>query len=104
MRSSLVSPPADRLTSSPLPPQLDDYTLTPATLRSIEIHGARNTRRSLLDHVFNPVIEESARGPTTIGELLARLNQALNKLYRLGTKPQPRKRACPLPLTTYPIS
>ncbi|KAM7182961.1 mitochondrial outer membrane beta-barrel protein Tob55, variant 2 [Naviculisporaceae sp. PSN 640] len=67
---------------SPAAPILDDYTLTPATLRSIEIHGARNTRRSLLDHVFNPVIEESAKGTTTIGELLAQLNQASNKLFR----------------------
>ncbi|KAM7186628.1 mitochondrial outer membrane beta-barrel protein Tob55, variant 2 [Rhypophila sp. PSN 637] len=65
-------------------PVLDNYLLTPATLRSIEVHGATQTRRSLLDHVLNPIIEESAKGPTTLGELRARLTQASNKLSRFG--------------------
>ncbi|KAM7221760.1 mitochondrial outer membrane beta-barrel protein Tob55, variant 2 [Rhypophila decipiens] len=63
-------------------PLLDNYLLTPYTLRSIEVHGATQTRRGLLDHVLNPIIEESAKGPTTLGELRARLTQASNKLSR----------------------
>ncbi|KAK3316649.1 mitochondrial outer membrane beta-barrel protein Tob55 [Apodospora peruviana] len=70
------------LIDSPASPQLDDYTLTPAALRSIEVHGATNTRRSLLDHVFKPVIQHGSSGARTFGELVSSLNKATDKLFR----------------------
>ncbi|KAK3503854.1 mitochondrial outer membrane beta-barrel protein Tob55 [Neurospora crassa] len=65
-------------------PIIEDHLLTPATVNSIEIHGANNTRRGLLDHVFKPVVEETTSPTTTLGEALARISTATQKLTRFG--------------------
>ncbi|KAK3991561.1 surface antigen-domain-containing protein [Cladorrhinum sp. PSN332] len=62
---------------------LDGHYLTPASIASIEVHGATNTRRSLLDHVFKPLVEASSPNSTaTLGEVLDRLSIATRKLSR----------------------
>ncbi|KAL2015962.1 hypothetical protein VTK56DRAFT_4497 [Thermocarpiscus australiensis] len=61
---------------------LDEHLLTPASISSLEVHGATNTRRSLLDHVFNPLVEDSAKAGTTLGQVLDRLGAATKKLAR----------------------
>ncbi|KAK3942614.1 surface antigen-domain-containing protein [Diplogelasinospora grovesii] len=69
---------------------LSEQMRTPATINSIEVHGAKNTRRSLLDHVFKPVVEESANAGTTLGDVLERLQKATSKLERFDIfKPEP---------------
>lgn len=64
--------------------QLDEHRLTPASINSLEVHGATNTRRSLLDHVFNPIVEDLAQGGTTLGQVLDRVALATKKLSRFG--------------------
>ncbi|KAK4145656.1 surface antigen-domain-containing protein [Dichotomopilus funicola] len=61
---------------------LDEHVLTPASINSIELHGAVNTRRSLLDHVLNPVVEEAAAQGTTLGQVLDHIGAATKKLAR----------------------
>ncbi|KAK4223742.1 surface antigen-domain-containing protein [Podospora fimiseda] len=62
---------------------LDEHYLTPASIASIEVHGATNTRRSLLNHIFNPLVESSSPGsPSTLGDVLGRLSVATRKLSR----------------------
>ena len=67
--------------------QIEAHLLTPATVNSIETHGANNTRRGRLDHVFKPVVEETASPTTTLGEALARISTATQKLTRFGARP-----------------
>ncbi|AEO64479.1 098ef302-66c3-4479-8a8d-9f1054e42a9f [Thermothielavioides terrestris] len=61
---------------------LDEHLLTPASINSVEVHGAPNTRRSLLDHVFKPLIEDGTRAETTLGQVLDRIGVATKKLAR----------------------
>ncbi|KAK3349494.1 putative mitochondrial outer membrane beta-barrel protein [Lasiosphaeria hispida] len=61
-----------------------DNALAPASVHSIEVHGAKNTRRSLLDHIFNPIIESSRNPNTTLGEVTTQIGIASGKLSRLG--------------------
>ena len=66
------------------PPQLDEHYLTPAAIASVEIHGATNTRRSLLDHVIKPLVADPAGSNSTLGEVLDRIGVATRKLSRFG--------------------
>ncbi|GAB1316184.1 Sorting assembly machinery 50 kDa subunit [Madurella fahalii] len=61
---------------------LDEHLLTPASINSLEVHGATNTRRSLLDHVIKPLVEDSAIPGTTLGQVLERVGAATKKLSR----------------------
>jgi len=61
-----------------------EQMLRPATVNSLEIHGAKNTRKSFLDPIFKPLLDESSNGPTTMGDILARLQTATGKLERFG--------------------
>ncbi|KAK3381977.1 surface antigen-domain-containing protein [Podospora didyma] len=62
-------------------PQLNDQLLTPAAISKVEVLGAKNTRRSLLDHIFKPLVDKS-NTDATIGQLLERINHASAKLQR----------------------
>ncbi|KAH6842610.1 surface antigen-domain-containing protein [Chaetomium sp. MPI-CAGE-AT-0009] len=61
---------------------LNEHALAPASISSLEVHGATNTRKSLLDHVFKPVIDDTAPPGTTMGQVLDRVNAATKKLAR----------------------
>ncbi|KAK4158842.1 surface antigen-domain-containing protein [Cladorrhinum sp. PSN259] len=61
---------------------LDEHYLTPASIASVEVHGATNTRRSLLDHVFKPLTDSSTNSNSTLGEVLDRVGVATRKLSR----------------------
>ncbi|KAK1782366.1 surface antigen-domain-containing protein [Copromyces sp. CBS 386.78] len=65
-------------------PIFEDHLLAPAAVNSIEIHGANNTRRGLLDHLFKPIVEESTSPDTTLGDVLGRISKATQKLTRFG--------------------
>lgn len=75
-------------------PQLDEHLLTPTSINSLEVHGATNTRRSLLDHVFKPLVEDSAEPGTTLGQVLTSVQAATKKLARFGA---------PSPSSTNPL-
>ncbi|KAL1881474.1 hypothetical protein VTK73DRAFT_3536 [Phialemonium thermophilum] len=54
----------------------------PASISSIEVHGAKNTRRSFLDPLFRPLVESSRNVGTTLGDVLEGLQTATSKLNR----------------------
>ncbi|CAK7264239.1 hypothetical protein SEPCBS119000_000887 [Sporothrix epigloea] len=69
---------------------ITEHMLQPATLHTFEIHGARNTRRSLLDPIFQPLVDESRNVGTTLGDVFADVQEAVGKLERFGIfKPDP---------------
>lgn len=64
--------------------QLSDHMQRPATINSIEIHGAKNTRKNFLDPIFQPLVHDSRNVGTTLGDVLAGLQEATTKLERFG--------------------
>lgn len=74
--------------------QLDEHLLTPASINTLEVHGATNTRRSLLDHIFKPLVEDSAAAGITLGQVVNGIGAATKKLSRFGA---------PSPISTHPL-
>lgn len=69
---------------------LSDHLQRPATINSIEVHGARNTRKGFLDPIFAPLVGDSRNTGTTLGEVLAGVQAATSKLERFDIfKPEP---------------
>ncbi|CAK7241644.1 MAG: hypothetical protein STHCBS139747_003110 [Sporothrix thermara] len=67
-----------------------EHMLQPATLHTFEVHGARNTRRSFLDPIFQPLVDETNNVGTTLGDVFAEVQDAVGKLERFGIfKPDP---------------
>lgn len=66
---------------------MSEHLLQPATVHSLEIHGARHTRRSFLHPIFQPLVNESHTTDTTLGDVLERLREAMSKLERFGALP-----------------
>lgn len=69
--------------------QLQDHLQRPATINSIEIHGAKNTRQGFLDPLFAPLVSNKRNVGTTLGEVLASIEQVTEKLERFGTQQRP---------------
>ncbi|KAK4201532.1 surface antigen-domain-containing protein [Triangularia verruculosa] len=61
---------------------LDGHLLTPASIDTIELHGANNVRRSLLDGIFKSLVEGPENATSTLGEALERVGAATRKLSR----------------------
>jgi len=59
----------------------------PATLNSIEIHGAKNTRKSFFDPLLRPLLDESRNASTTLGDVLEGIKALNAKLDRFGGSP-----------------
>ncbi|KAI0173078.1 outer membrane protein, OMP85 family [Hypoxylon sp. FL1284] len=55
----------------------------PVTLSSIQIHGARHTRKSFLDPLFQPLVEDSRNVGYTLGDMLEQVGGVVEKLQRL---------------------
>lgn len=51
------------------------------SVNRVEINGAFRTRRSFLDPIFKPLVDD---GTTTIGDVVDRINVASDKLAQLG--------------------
>ncbi|KAK5654334.1 hypothetical protein OQA88_7512 [Cercophora sp. LCS_1] len=62
---------------------LDNY-LAPAGIRNVELHGARYTRRSLLDHIIKPLVEAGSKPTSTLGDVVNHIGIVQAKLDRLG--------------------
>ncbi|KAI1125449.1 outer membrane protein, OMP85 family [Nemania abortiva] len=54
----------------------------PVTLSSIQIHGAKNTRRSFLDPLFQPLVQDSRNVSYTLANLLGEVGSAVAKLQK----------------------
>lgn len=65
--------------------QLSQNQTLPVTLSSIQIHGARHTRKSFLDPLFQPLIEDSRNVNYTLAEMLEQMGGAVEKLQKFGT-------------------
>lgn len=76
--------------------QISDHFQRPATINSIEVHGAKNTRRGFLDPLFSGLVDNSRNAGTTLGDVLEGLQAATNKLNRFG---MPHSTAIPVPQT-----
>lgn len=67
--------------------QLQDHLQRPATINSIQVHGAKNTRKGFLDPLFAPLVDNSRNAGTTLGEVLAGIQEVTDKLERFGMSP-----------------
>ncbi|KAI1637770.1 surface antigen-domain-containing protein [Biscogniauxia mediterranea] len=54
----------------------------PVTLSSIQIHGASHTRRSFLDPLFQPLVEDSRNAGYTLAEMLEQVGSTVEKLHK----------------------
>lgn len=54
----------------------------PVTLSSIQIHGAKNTRKSFLNPLFRPLVEDSRNVNYTLADLLNEVGGAVAKLQK----------------------
>ncbi|KAI1291349.1 outer membrane protein, OMP85 family [Xylaria venustula] len=54
----------------------------PVTLSSIQIHGAKNTRKDFLHPLFQPLVEDSRNATYTLSELLNEVGGAVSKLQK----------------------
>ncbi|CAJ2504668.1 Uu.00g120620.m01.CDS01 [Anthostomella pinea] len=54
----------------------------PVTLSSVQIHGAKHTRRSFLDPLFQPLVEDSRNANYTLSDMLDQVGGAVEKLQR----------------------
>ncbi|KAK8062086.1 SAM complex subunit SAM50 [Apiospora hydei] len=54
----------------------------PVTFSSIAVHGAKNTRKSFLDPVFQPLVDSRNNDKYTLAEMLAQISDAVGKLQR----------------------
>lgn len=64
--------------------QFAEQMSRPATINSLEVHGAKNTRKGFLDPLFKPLVDDSRNTGTTLGEVLERLQVVSGKLDRFG--------------------
>ncbi|KAI1821449.1 outer membrane protein, OMP85 family [Xylaria intraflava] len=60
---------------------LQNLTL-PVTLSSVQIHGAKNTRKSFLNPLFQPLVEGSRNANYTLQQLMDELGHAVLQLQR----------------------
>jgi outer membrane protein insertion porin family len=56
----------------------------PASVSSIEIHGARTTRRSFLDPLLKPVVDDNRNAGSTLADVLSSLQEVTSRLQRFG--------------------
>ncbi|KAI0836484.1 outer membrane protein, OMP85 family [Hypoxylon sp. FL0890] len=54
----------------------------PVTLSSIQIHGAKHTRKSFLDPLFQPLVEDSRNENYTLADMLEQVGGAVEKLQK----------------------
>ncbi|KAK7995666.1 hypothetical protein PG990_014439 [Apiospora arundinis] len=54
----------------------------PVTFSSIAIHGAKNTRKSFLDPLFQPLVDSRHNEQYTLAEMLSQISDAVGKMQR----------------------
>lgn len=53
------------------------------TVNEVSVTGAKNIRRGFLDPIFSPLLSGSPDAPSTVGDVMARLQIATSNLSRL---------------------
>ena len=66
------------------PLQLTEQLRRPATINSIEIHGAKNTRKSFFNPLLEPLVDPGRNVGTTLGDVLEGIKELNAKLARFG--------------------
>ncbi|KAI1276924.1 outer membrane protein, OMP85 family [Xylaria sp. FL0933] len=61
---------------------LSNNQTLPVTLSSIHIHGAKNTRKSFLNPLFQPLVEDSRNVNYTLSDLLSEVGGAVSRLQK----------------------
>jgi hypothetical protein len=64
--------------------QVDINSTLPTTISSITVLGAKNTRRSFLRGIFNPLLSANNEAPYTLAEALKAVSEEADKLNRFG--------------------
>ncbi|XDG06426.1 hypothetical protein ABKA04_006041 [Annulohypoxylon sp. FPYF3050] len=54
----------------------------PVTISSIQIHGARHTRKSFLEPLFQPLVEDSRNADYTLASMIEQVGGAVEKLHK----------------------
>ncbi|KAI5856136.1 outer membrane protein, OMP85 family [Durotheca rogersii] len=54
----------------------------PVTLSSIYIHGAKHTRKSFLDPLFEPLVQDSRNADYTLADMLEQVGSAVERLHK----------------------
>lgn len=52
------------------------------TISSVQVHGAKNTRRSFLDPLFEPLVDGSKAASYTLAEMLDQVSETVGKLQK----------------------
>lgn len=60
-----------------------DQTAMPMTVNEVTILGGSNIRRGFLDPLVNPLLANHPGAPSTVGEVLAKLQETSGKLSGL---------------------
>lgn len=60
-----------------------DQMLMPMTVNEISVNGAKNIRRGFLDPIFAPILSDSPAAPSTVGDVMSKLQAATAKLSGL---------------------
>ena len=64
--------------------QLSSNQTLPVTLSSVEVHGAKHTRRSFLNPLFERLIQNSHHEGYTLADMLQEVGGAVEKLQKFG--------------------
>jgi outer membrane protein insertion porin family len=60
----------------------------PMTINEIRVHGATNTRRTFLDPLLGPLVANGKDAPSSVGEVMAKLQVLSAKLSGLRKCPR----------------
>ena len=64
--------------------QIDENSTLPTTISSIQILGAKGTRRGFLERIFNPLLAVNNDRPFTLSEALSEVSIRANQLSKFG--------------------
>lgn len=62
---------------------MTDQTAMPMTVNEVNILGGNNIRRRFLNPIVQPLLADQPGAPSTVGEVLAKLQEASGKLSAL---------------------
>ncbi|PYH81434.1 Yip1-domain-containing protein [Aspergillus uvarum CBS 121591] len=68
---------------------IDQNSTLPCVISSVQVHGARHTRRSFLEQIFNPLLSSNQTRPYTLSEALQEVSARADKLGRFDVFQQP---------------
>ncbi|KXJ97252.1 mitochondrial outer membrane protein [Microdochium bolleyi] len=75
-------PPSPASSEQRLANLLSSNQTLPVTVSAVQIHGAKNTRRSFLDPIFEPIVTGSSNADYTMATMLEQVGEAVQKLQK----------------------